>query len=84
VIGLPTARRELSKLKNVLHAISGPGIEGEGEARELVTERRMGRFARQMGRVLRLLAPDVFRNYFGTDDRPARWQELNNSSNHRD
>jgi hypothetical protein len=52
VIGLQTARRELPKLKDLLLAISESRIEGEGEARDIATEKRKGRFTRQMGRIL--------------------------------
>jgi hypothetical protein len=30
------------------------------------------------------LPPEVFRDYFGTDDHQALWQELNSSSDHRE
>jgi hypothetical protein len=80
VIGLQTARRELTKLKDLLHAISEPGMEGGDEARDIATERRKGQFTRQLGRILQLLPPEVFRNYFGMDNHRAIWQELNNSS----
>jgi hypothetical protein len=84
MIGLQTSRRELTKLKDILHAISEPGPADEDEAAEVVAERRKGRFTKQMGRILRILPPAVFTEYFGTDDHRALWQELSTSNEHRD
>jgi hypothetical protein len=74
-------RRELTKLKDVLHEITDANAhidEGENEIR-----RRESRFTRRFGEVMRLLPPEMMMQYFGTGDHAEVWNELNTSEEHR-
>jgi hypothetical protein len=84
MIGLQTTRRELTKLKDLLHAITEPGPDDGDTAAEAVTERKRGQFTKQIGRVVQLLPQEIFQEYFGTSDHRALWEELNTSNEHRD
>jgi hypothetical protein len=83
MIGLQISRRELTKLKDLLHARAEPGPEDDA-AGGVAAERRRGQFTKQMGRVLQVIPPTTFQEYFGTADHRALWEELNTSSEHRD
>jgi hypothetical protein len=82
MIGAQTARRELERLKDLLHGNTDPGQEGGERADDTMAERMKGRFTKRIARLLQIRPAETFRGYFGTHDRRAMWEELNTSQDH--
>jgi 3-dehydroquinate dehydratase len=86
VVNLQKIRRDLKKLKDILHEI----VEGDGraEAEDVDQEgvdarRRRAKFTKRIGPILNLISPDVVREYFGSEHHEEIWRELNTESNRR-
>jgi hypothetical protein len=82
--GAQTARRELARLKDLLHGITDPGQEEGGRADDTTAEKMKGRFTKRMARLLQIIPTETFRGEFGTHDHRAIWEELNTSQDHRE
>jgi hypothetical protein len=84
MIGAQTTRRELARLKDLLHGITDPGQEEGGRADDTTAERMKGRFTKRMARLLQIMPTETFRGYLGTHDHRAIWEELNTSQDNRE
>jgi hypothetical protein len=74
-------RRELMKLKDVLHEIAD--VDAHQEAAEGDIRRRENRFTKRFSALLNLLPSEIMLQYFGTQDHGTVWEELNTSEEHR-
>jgi hypothetical protein len=93
LIELQKVRRDLKRLKDLLHTIAETGREmtgreGEREREEeedegVETRRLRRRFTKRITPILNLLTPQTIEEYFGTHDHEAIWQELNTDESHR-
>jgi hypothetical protein len=84
MIGMQTARLELTRLNILLHEIADAGGRVEDGIGEVAAERRIGQFTKRIGRLLQILPAETFRNYLRTDDYRTIWEELNSSADHRE
>jgi hypothetical protein len=78
VASLQEVRRDLKKLKDILHTIEEAG-EGTGEDSDEGFEmrRRQAKFTKRIAPILNLLSPEVIEEHFGSRDHEEIWRELN-------
>jgi hypothetical protein len=88
LIGIQQVRRDLKKLKNIIHTITETGRErAEAEGGEddewADTRRRRRKSTKRIAPILNLLPPETITEYFGTQDHEAIRQALNTDKEHR-
>jgi hypothetical protein len=82
---LQSVRRDLKKMKDILHAIAEDGEIIESEAEQgIESRRRQVKFTKRVSRVLNLLERDAIMGYFGTEDHEEIWRTMNTDEDHRE
>jgi hypothetical protein len=89
MVNLQKVRRDLEKLKDILHVIAETGEEeaADGDRDEdqgAEVKRRRTKFAKRISPILDLLSPKTIEQYFGSRDQEVIWNELNTEAEHRD
>jgi hypothetical protein len=91
MVELQKVRRDLKKLKDILHVITeGEGRRERGEAiqdeqeEDVQTRRRQAKFTKRIGPILNLLEPWTIQEYFGSEEHEEIWRALNEDMSHRD